>query len=494
MNSKNKNFQLLYKKYKLIFFLFLIINIFLSINSGIYHIQLFEITENHLNNLFALINVYRFSIIYVIIFLSIFLVFYLKSKIDQESKFFLLYLAVQLICLFIYERDKAILDVHSPQIYDSIAYLFASMSSLLIFNLASHEIKKQFIKYFFFFVIFFFLIFSSFILTELYLETLGNMKNDYLYSSSTLKPAGNHFGQPNPRVTGLSRMILILFILSVTIIFYKKKLNRFYLSLLIFFSFICCFNIWALQSRGSILGLFLFSIIFLLFFKIQFLKKILILIFLFILPIITYEQVYKENLPKIREKFKDSIIVLNQKKNIETRDWVGIEAKERSLVPNIIKRNDKNSKVEFDESLNEYSSGRFQIWNNCFQILIQNKYWFGFGPQADRYLITKFLKNDLHASWGNNASNAFLYSLLSAGIFGMFFAIYIYFKSIKLLILNTFVIKDFFKSNQVLPICFFSILSFILLRSLFENSFLVFGIDFFLFIISYFYLKISLKT
>ena len=213
MNSKNKNFKLLYKKYKLIFFLFLIINIFLSINSGIYHIQLFEITENHLNNLFALINVYRFSIIYVIIFLSIFLVFYLKSKIDQESKFFLLYLAVQLICLFIYERDKAILDVHSPQIYDSIAYLFASMSSLLIFNLASHEIKKQFIKYFFFFVIFFFLIFSSFILTELYLETLGNVKNDYLYSSSTLKPAGNHFGQPNPRVTGLSRMVLILFIL-----------------------------------------------------------------------------------------------------------------------------------------------------------------------------------------------------------------------------------------------------------------------------------------
>ena len=202
------------------------------------------------------------------------------------------------------------------------------------------------------------------------------------------------------------------------------------------------------------------------------------------MPIITYEQVYKENLPKIREKFKDSIIVLNQKNNIETREWVGIEAKERSLVP----------KVEVDKNLNEYSSARFQIWNNCFQILIQNKYWFGFGPQADRYLITKYLKNDLHASWGNNASNAFLYSLLSAGIFGMFFVIYIYFKSIKLIILNTFVIKDFFKSNQVLPICFFTILSFILLRSLFENSFLVFGIDFFLFIISYFYLKISLKT
>ena len=129
MNSKNKNFKISDKKNKLLIFLFLIINIFLSINSGIYHIQLFELSDNHINNFFAVVNVYRFSIIYVIMFLSIFLVFFLKSKIDQESKFFLIYLVVQFICLFIYERDKAILDVHSPQIYDSIAYLFASMSS-----------------------------------------------------------------------------------------------------------------------------------------------------------------------------------------------------------------------------------------------------------------------------------------------------------------------------------------------------------------------------
>ena len=156
-------------------------------------------------------------------FLSIFLVFFLKSKIDQESKFFLIYLVVQFICLFIYERDKAILDVHSPQIYDSIAYLFASMSSLLIFNLVDSETKKQFIKYFFYFVILFFMIFSTVFLAELYIESLGNIKNDYLYSSSTLAPRGNHFGQPNPRVTGLSRIVLILFIICTTLIIYKKK-------------------------------------------------------------------------------------------------------------------------------------------------------------------------------------------------------------------------------------------------------------------------------
>ena len=489
MNSKNKILYLDNNKLQCFFYLFLIINIFLSINSGIYHIQLFEITDNYLNNFFALVNIYRFSIIFVITFLSIFLVFFLKSKIDQESKFFISYLIVQFIVLLIYERDKRILDVHSPQIYDSIAYLFASMSSLLIFNLVNPEIKKKFIKYFFFFLIFFFIIFSSFFLKELHIESLTNINNDYLYSSSTLKPAGNHFGQPNPRVTGLSRIVLILFILFVTLTIYKDKINKFYLFLFAIFGFICCFNIWALQSRGSIFGVIIFGLIFLVFFKINFLKKIFIFLFLFLLPVITYEQIYKKELYKIREIIKNNASSFVDQSNqsnwqkfiIKQNTWENVEATKRLILPDVV-----------DVKLNEYSSGRLKIWENCFKILIEHKYFFGFGPQADRYLITKYLKNDLHASWGNNASNAFLYSLLSAGIIGMLFVLYIYIQSIKLLYFFAFRIKVF-DGSQVLPITFFSILSFILFRSLFENSFLVFGIDFFLFIISYFYLKISLK-
>ena len=74
MNSKNKILYLDNNKLQCFFYLFLIINIFLSINSGIYHLQLFEITDNYLNNFFALVNIYRFSIIFIITFLSIFLV------------------------------------------------------------------------------------------------------------------------------------------------------------------------------------------------------------------------------------------------------------------------------------------------------------------------------------------------------------------------------------------------------------------------------------
>ena len=46
------------------------------------------------------------------------------------------------------------------------------------------------------------------------------------------------------------------------------------------------------------------------------------------------------------------------------------------------------------------TSGRIEIWKNCYRILIQHKYFFGFGPQADRYLITKYLKKRLNTILG----------------------------------------------------------------------------------------------
>lgn len=501
MNSKIKIFTFKNDRYRFAFYFFLIVNIFLSINSGIYHIQRFEFTDSLINNFFSILNVYRYLIIYLIIVITSFITILSKSKINIESKIFIIYLTVQFLCLFIYERDQKILDVHSPQIFDSVALLLASISSLLIINLVKTESKKRFIEFFFIFLIFFFLISSSYFLIELYLESFGNKNNDYLYSSSTLNPIGNHFGQPNPRVTGLSRVVLILFILSLTLSFYKKNINKISQYICYLFCFICCFNMWALQSRGALLGLIIFLLIFLIFFNVKFLKKIFTIFFLFILPILIYEQVYKPNLEIVRSFFSKTEII----NKLGDQHFKEIEGKKRSLLPDkdlINESLSSNKSISKDEiyskdivlkNFNEYSSGRFQIWESCFKILIKNKYIIGFGPQADRYLITKYLKNDLHASWGNNSSNAILYSLLSGGIIGLLFISFIYFKSIKLLILCLFKFKDVFKGTNVYLTTSFCILSFVLFRSLFENSFLVFGIDFFLFIISYFYIKLTLK-
>ena len=66
-------------------------------------------------------------------------------------------------------------------------------------------------------------------------------------------------------------------------------------------------------------------------FKSKFLIKILHL-FIFILPIITYEQIYKENLNLIRDKLKDNIFVVEHLKK-KKENWLTQETKDRILIP-----------------------------------------------------------------------------------------------------------------------------------------------------------------
>ena len=51
-----------------------------------------------------------------------------------------------------------------------------------------------------------------------------------------------------------------------------------------------------------------------------------------------------------------------------------------------------------------------------FQEFNKNKI-FGYGPQADRYLLRENLKLNIT----NNVSNGYLYSILSSGYFGFIF-------------------------------------------------------------------------
>jgi hypothetical protein len=76
----------------------------------------------------------------------------------------------------------------------------------------------------------------------------------YLYSSSTLEAETKTIHQANPRVTGISRMLLILFyfIFFIKIQFKKNKLKQIICIILLFFF---SFTIYGMQSRGSILGL-----------------------------------------------------------------------------------------------------------------------------------------------------------------------------------------------------------------------------------------------
>jgi len=125
-----------------------------------------------------------------------------------------------------------------------------------------------------------------------------------------------------------------------------------------------------------------------------------------------------------------------------------------------------------------FTSDRFFDWKEMFEG--NKKEFWGLGPQADRNYYKK------------TASNGLMYSFVCAGYFGLFvfliLSIYSFYISIKkLLILRNLPsrFKEFF--YPIICLVF-------LIRSIFETSFAVFGIDFILFFYCLFMVQKFIKN
>jgi hypothetical protein len=146
---------------------------------------------------------------------------------------------------------------------------------------------------------------------------------------------------------------------------------------------------------------------------------------------------------------------------------------------------------------NHSSSGRLEIWNNCLDIIKQKKLIFGEGPQSDRKLLSQYLLKNKEKNfqvYENNSSNALIYSYLCGGIISLSLLLLIYLLTIKELFKSIFINKLYDTED---PLTNFSIITlfFLIIRSIFENSFSLFGIDFCFFSLCYFFLKKkNLKT
>ena len=112
------------------------------------------------------------------------------------------------------------------------------------------------------------------------------------------------------------------------------------------------------------------------------------------------------------------------------------------------------------------TSGRIKDWKliiNNFDY--NNNLFFGYGAQGDRFLINQ------------TASNGLIYAFVSSGIFGlMFFLIFTLTSSIKLI---RYLIFD--KEKELIDYFSFLIIVIILIRSLVETSYSLFGVDLILF-------------
>jgi O-antigen ligase len=208
-----------------------------------------------------------------------------------------------------------------------------------------------------------------------------------------------------------------------------------------------------------LLGLTILILFYIFLFKDKILKKLIILILL-ILPILSFETL-KEIKKQTYLSNKDSNIIKNDRNRI---------INSQNAVPGI--------------------SGREIIYKKALEIIKAKKIVLGYGPNADRYLLSMNKgKEEIDTLfWDSNVSNALLYSYLCGGIIGITSILLIYYLALKQILIAINSQIEFKKRNVFYNFSFISLI-FLLIRSIFENGISFFGIDLCFFIINYFILR-----
>ena len=128
----------------------------------------------------------------------------------------------------------------------------------------------------------------------------------------------------------------------------------------------------------------------------------------------------------------------------------------------------------------KHSSGRIDLWKGLIDKYDKNKF-FGYGPQADRILLGK--DYDRTYAYSNNVSNGLIYAFACGGYLAALIIIIIYYR-IFTYISYIFLKKKFLKKMPSVVKISIILLIFLSIRSLVENSFALFSVDFLLFLIS----------
>ncbi len=397
--------------------------------------------EKKLPTLIELINSLRQLLIFLIFpFLLILnLLRFEKKNFKENLPFF---------CLFLYFIFQIPGLIFTKNTYLNLGFVISSLNILLILNLTDHFFNKK--KYMIFIYInLFFLVLIIFLNRSSFIDFWNSDESHILYVFRDAQ-SENFFGKSTPRSTGMSRTVLLIYIISIfafKTFFHNHRYFKY------FFYLVTAMLILLYQSR-TILILGLVFIIFSFFgeknkniFKYLVLNIIIPIVFLYsFLFIKNYETI------KTKNNYSDSIT---------------------SIEKNYLRPIDTSS----------FSSGRVKDWetlihayNNDFKYYGYGAKYYGYGAQADRFLINQ------------TASNGIIYAITSSGIIGIFFY-FIFIFSCLAKIFNHLVLqyKNCSAENRFSSI----IILIILLRSLLESSFSVFGID--LIIICTFYKYLSKK-
>lgn len=444
---KNEKLSTLFSFENLIFLSFVLIAI--SINTSIA-----DFDDKKINIIF-IFNFFRF-ISPIFIFISLIYIFFKKNYVLPNL--FKLFIAYGIIQFIFYLLNKNPIFAFQEYI------LIISLVCLCLIFVISLKENFKLENYYFFLIAIISVISIYYTCNVLYEIFIDGRK--YLYISKTFIPeAANFIYQQNPRSTGVSRQLCL--VLCFLIFFSSNKIsNKFLLlkySIYIIIFFISAV-IWGFQSRGGLISFILIWSIFFIIDKRKFVKKIFILFFLSILPIIAFEALSELNInysQKFEEKPKATTRVFDKNKFILEKSEINKTTGDKIYTTKI-----------------DYTSGRIEIWKRSLNIFLKNPL-IGYGPQGDRKSLstdkTNIDPNQKHI-WDNNASNGIIYSALCGGIAGLVIFITIYLSQLLLLV-KSLSQKKIFITDDYLAKNAFVIVIMLNMRTVYENGFAVFGVD-----------------
>jgi hypothetical protein len=353
-------------------------------------------------------------------------------------------------------------------------FLFCILSALINFN----DIKNNILELYFiiiFPVIFFLILLSNlskkkiifiYVLTILFISFVAilfiipNFYNiDYFFNlrnAPIYNPELYLLGVNTIKSTGISRLLLIIYIFFFVKILFKNNYRYKILTIL----FLLNILIFLFESRTSFY--FLLLINFLIFFSKNFKKfyfKTIIFLILSLIGNFTFSfNQFLINKELISTRYS---ILFNENANLK-------KSTEENANLNLEKSTEENKRL----IISYKTSGRTDIWNKLFE-KEKSPLILGYGIERDKSIF------------GMTISNGALYSYISGGIVGLFCYSTIVLFTVK----NIFFFlykrkKQLLKINNFYPIVSIIVLIFLILRSLVETSFIFFGIDMILFIIS----------
>jgi len=409
------------------------ISLWSAINSYVQYINFSFL--NSYNSIIATINFLRFIIPVSSIIISIFVIIKLnfKKKVQNKTKLkyskivtiFYIYLIIEILAFA--KMNSINSDLNN--LYLIILSIGGLNTLIIIVLLDETKLYNQILITSFFCLLF--LLIANLIIN---FNKITSINYKYNFYSSFNNYSINFLGEPNQNILGFSRILSLINLCMLALYLnFKKKIT-----LIVFF--LISIIIFIFQSRGTIVC-FMTSVFILWYYNKKNIRNILyILLFIFLLIL-------------------SNKLFIN--KNTEDNNFFNSNISKNRI---FITHNTSGRLLLWEESLKNY---------NLKNIL-------GYGPQADRVLIDN---KDITKIYGNNVSNSLIYSFLCAGYFGLAIFLILYFKII-ILILNSIKNRNLIinnnSNNNLITSISLSFVSFFLIRSIVENSFAVFGVDFLL--------------